>query len=241
VTRRVGSAIKTAYTSPECGVTLASLIHELQTEALAQDVSLSELLRKAYVVARKLKLLEFGTWIKRELDGYGDAPPSDYPRYRVLMGIPKMVSPYHGCVPITFFKNAKVEQMLSTLHCRQSIAEIEHSLEGVASDGVFETHFSGEVQQDLMESTGWKERFVLHVAPYALHGILDSVRNIVLQWALQLEEDGILGEGISFSTKEVTAAQASSYTVNYFAGDVSHSQVQQGTSSSQQSKGLSDE
>lgn len=48
-----------------------AIVIELQQEALSKDTDLLSLLRKAYLVARKLKLKEFEEWINHELNGYG--------------------------------------------------------------------------------------------------------------------------------------------------------------------------
>jgi hypothetical protein len=43
-------------------------------------------------------------------------------------------------------------------------------------------------------------------SPSALAGILDAVRNKILDWALELESHGVLGEGMTFSAQERQAA-----------------------------------
>ena len=59
---------------------MASIVIELQKEALDGDIPLSDLLRKALVVARKLKVKEFDIWVSKELEGYSDN--SEIPNYR---------------------------------------------------------------------------------------------------------------------------------------------------------------
>lgn len=49
---------------------MAKIVIELQHEALKSDFDIMNLLRNAYLVARKLKLQEFEEWIKDELNGY---------------------------------------------------------------------------------------------------------------------------------------------------------------------------
>jgi len=51
---------------------MPSLVEELQKDALNQAVKLTELLQKSLVVATKLKLNEFASWVRLELDGYGE-------------------------------------------------------------------------------------------------------------------------------------------------------------------------
>lgn len=63
---------------------MSSVILDLQKEALDKDISVNDLLRKAYVVARKLKIDEFEKWTQLELNGYKEL--EDIPDYRHLVG-----------------------------------------------------------------------------------------------------------------------------------------------------------
>lgn len=49
-------------------------------------------------------------------------------------------------------------------------------------------------------------------------GIIDSVRNILLEWSLKLEKDGILGDGITFSKEEKEKASTVNYHIQNFSG-----------------------
>ena len=51
---------------------MAKIVIELQHEALKSNFDIMNLLRKAYLVARKLKLQEFEDWINNELNGYNN-------------------------------------------------------------------------------------------------------------------------------------------------------------------------
>lgn len=41
---------------------------ELQSKALDPNISMTEIIRSAYVISRKLKLTEFEDWLKKELN-----------------------------------------------------------------------------------------------------------------------------------------------------------------------------
>lgn len=79
---------------------------------------------------------------------------------------------------------------------------------------------------------------VLHVSRAQFRGIIDAVRNIVLDWSLKLETAGILGVGMTFSREE--KVRAAHTNVSYQIGNqtvihtMTHSQVQQGTTASSQ-------
>ena len=211
----------------------SSIVIELQRESLSKEVAITDLLRKAYVVAKKLKLKEFESWIDNELNGYSHESSDKYPAYRLIRGTPEMFNPYHGWKPI-LFENPKTETAYSERHCAQPISELDHMLFNSSKDGRFEIPYPGRVSKNLMDAVGMDLTPTLHVSQSSLSRIVDSVRNTVLKWALQLEEDGIIGDGLTFTSEEVKKAQTMHYTINYFAGNVSNSQVQQGTSGSNQ-------
>ncbi len=63
------------------------LVLQLQAKAVDADVSVSELLRLAKLIATKLRQADALTWIDRELDGYMDCKPEEVPAYRKLTGL----------------------------------------------------------------------------------------------------------------------------------------------------------
>ena len=56
------------------------IVIQLQREALDENVDIETLLRKAYLVARKLQLKDFEEWISSEQNGYN----GDVPDYRTV-------------------------------------------------------------------------------------------------------------------------------------------------------------
>ena len=49
---------------------MGGIVIELQREALDEKISIESLIRKAYLVAKKLKLKEFEEWLNQEQNGY---------------------------------------------------------------------------------------------------------------------------------------------------------------------------
>jgi len=79
--------------------------------------------------------------------------------------------------------------------------------------------------------------YTIMIPQNAISNIIERVKNKILDWAITLEENGILGDGLSFTSEEKTKAQSEPQIVNYisnFYGAVSDSQVQQGTTNSNQ-------
>ena len=53
------------------------MLRQIQTDLLDQKVALSNILRKAKVLASQLRSEELGKWVSQELDGY--KPNDDLP------------------------------------------------------------------------------------------------------------------------------------------------------------------
>ena len=94
------------------------IVLQLQEEALDENVDIETLLRKAYVVARKLQLKDFEEWITNEQNGY----QKDVPEYRMIGGEIKAWNPYHGWIPVIF--DAKASDMFSRMPVKLPIAAI---------------------------------------------------------------------------------------------------------------------
>jgi len=77
-----------------------SIVLELQILATDKANDISDLLRKALLVATKLGLSDFRQWIELELSGYRNS--ADVPVYRKARAQLRLKNPYHGLVPIIF-------------------------------------------------------------------------------------------------------------------------------------------
>jgi len=214
---------------------MASLVEDLQKDALNHDVSVTELLQKSLVVAIKLKLDEFASWVRRELDGYGE---EEVPEYRVLHGSPQVFNPYRGYQPLHFGDVEHVKRF-SKMHFNTPIGELEHDLIGARKSGssAFQVSYSPSVEKMLMDAIEFRLQPSLHINASQFQRVFDAVRKIILEWSLKLEEDGITGEGMSFTIKEKERAQAVTYNIkNYIHGNIQDSQIQIEAQNSTQAK-----
>ena len=205
---------------------MSSVVIELQREALDRSVRVSDLLRKALVVARKLGLREFQTWIENELNGCSKG--DDVPEYREMSGEVRGWNPLRGWIPI-IFKDPKDGEILSRRKCGQSIAEIEHMLEGKKENSSLQMPFPQDVQRRLSCGFDFETQVTLITQSSAMARIVDSARTIVLNWVLKLEEDGIFGEELSFTEREKKVAERTPQNVTNFFGPVQSPQIQQGS------------
>lgn len=187
---------------------MPSLVLELQQEAMNPQVKVSDLLRRALVVATKLNLEEFRAWIEKELKGYKD---NKVPSYRSVRGEVKVQNPYHGLQPV-IFEDSQHAKSLSESNIGTSIGELEDLLKG-DEKGILHVRLPDETVSELAKSLMGMPP-VLIVGQAQIYGIVDAVRNGILEWSLKLEKDGILGAESTFSREEKEKAQASSTTYN---------------------------
>jgi hypothetical protein len=201
---------------------MAPLVLQLQQDALDRNISVTDLLRKALVVATKLQLPDFEAWIRRELDGY--PMDAEVPPYRKIQGQLRGWNPYRGWLPV-YFSDASTVERLSSRPTVQSIAEIEDLRAGGSDE--LTMPFDPATEQRLQRATGEKTSFTVFVPGSALSGIVAAVRNAVLNWTLELEQKGVLGEGLSFTPEERRAAAQAPTPTAIFYGPVGSAQIQQ--------------
>lgn len=211
---------------------MASLVLELQRDALDKSVATADLLRKALVVARKLKVTDIVEWLSDELNGYPDG--KEVPEYRKLRGELKVHNPYNGWIPLVM-PNAKQAELLSKRATSQAISELDGILNGDST--MVYVRLPKKIEHSLMSGMEFPLEPAVILSKTQIHGLVDKVRNTVLEWALGLEEQGITGEGMSFSLEE--QRQAGNVTFNVASlgnliGSMQGSQLQQGTTNSTQ-------
>jgi AbiTii len=208
-----------------------SIVQELQREAMTSASNISDMLRKSLVVSRKLKIADFESWVNSELTGYKE-DLDNIPSYREVKGSLQFFSPYHGWRPV-IIQDEKAEINITTHQIAQPITEIEYLLKGEGENLVIQ--LSQEVQNQLVKwTTGRPTEFRVIFGKSQAQQIIDSVRKIILDWSIQLEEDGIMGEGLNFTIEEKQEATKQGYTVNNFYGPASGVQIQQHTTHSTQ-------
>jgi hypothetical protein len=208
-----------------------ALIIDLQELASSSKGSTLDLLRKALIAAEKLRLDEFSDWIRKELKGYGDE--DDVPEYRRLQGTIQFWNPYYGWRPVVF-GDRKLEKAATEAFNTQPVGEIEGLLKTDPKGRLIQPLPSDFVTSFARDNAGLVPQKIIDRAQ--LEGVLEAVRNTVLEWALRLERDGVLGANMSFSDDEKHRAQASTaiHIQNFqgILGSVSSGQVAIGDYSS---------
>jgi hypothetical protein len=186
---------------------MTSLVLELQQDASSGTTALPDVLRKARMVATKLKLTEMNAWIEYELHGYPDE--AEIPKYRILQGDVRANNHINGfLMPVRFINDPELQNKISECHIRQSIGSL-HEVIASAPEYV-------QVRYSEHELMNYRRIFKEDLAfmPFRklekpqVTSIFDAVRNRILDWTLRLEAEGILGEGLTFTPQEKDRAAA---------------------------------
>lgn len=204
---------------------MTSIVLQLQQESLDRSVSVTDLLRKSLVVSRKLRLGEFEAWINSELIGYGSQ--DEVPLYRKVKGSVKFWNPYRGWCPV-IVRDPTQGEFLSTRNITQTIAELE-SLANDKDATFLHVPYPQETERRLCKSldAGFETNISLIIPQTEIVKIVEEVRNIILNWSLKLEEEGVLGEGMAFTPLESQSAKGTPQAVNNFYGPVHNPLIQQ--------------
>ena len=206
-----------------------SIVLEMQRMATEKKEDISDLLRKALIVATKLKLFNFRSWLDKELNGYRKGP---VPEYRKLKATVRLKNPYRGLIPVVF-STQEIADVVCNIQVRDPIGNLVSILENQTS----------EMSDPIYPLTPEQEHFLISnqggmglppirtVSSSALSTIIDLVRTQILEWSLKLEEQGILGKGLTFSNdeKEIAVSSQGINIQNFqgVLGDVSNSTLTQ--------------
>lgn len=195
-----------------------SMVLQLQILSTDKVNDISDLLRKALLVATKLGLSDFKQWINYELNGYNNA---NVPGYRKVRAQLNLKNPYHGLVPIYFS-----DQSFTDALCDVELRDPIENLQSLASKpGDKERYLilplNHEQEIFLLESQGVRGQLppVRTLSVNQASTVIDAVRTNILEWTLELEAKGILGDGLVFTKEEKEKATSSpSINIHNFQG-----------------------
>jgi hypothetical protein len=171
-----------------------SLLREIQNAAVDPAATpLAVVLRKCMILASRLGHAPFKAWVDEELNGY--ARGADLPAYRRGGGVSSIgsfVGPFGASlsnVPLRLGPiPAELRERYQVLEFREGIAQLE---EMAAGEGELISRWSG----DLVAKVEGKffEGFSLieahkEIPRSAVVGVLDAVRNRILKFSLEIEE-----------------------------------------------------
>lgn len=179
---------------------MTSCVEELQNHCLDPNYPLAELLNKAYFIALKLDLVELSTWLKNEIYGYREQAP--IPVYREVQSELYIENSYHQRkIPLSI-PDQEFENKVKRVFLIQPISELEPFKKMDPSAGELELPIPGNKRVILQRMFGTSSLIKQVVSLTDVVGICETVRHKILEWAVQLEKEGIRGENLTFNKEE---------------------------------------
>ena len=102
--------------------------------------------------------------------------------------------------------DAEIADALLRRKVNSTVGEMEDLLKSRDSSGPLAMLYPPKQAAILRKSIGWDFPVHLEFSYSEIARILDVIRNRVLDWALQLEKSGVLGEGMTFTAEEKETA-----------------------------------
>lgn len=197
------------------------LVKEIQIDIL-NNKSITDILRKTLILYKKLNLddIEF---IEKELNGYND--DDKIPNYRIISWYRILGwNPYNWWI-LASINDDKLFKKLVVKKILYPISEIIK----------FEKWASMSLSNDIMwKIMDYQTEYKLEIAGGEFSKIIELVKNLLLNRCIELENNGILWEWISFSKEEIEKAKSINNTTNIFNWPINDSNLQVSTTNSKQ-------
>lgn len=174
-----------------------TLLHQIQMEAVDGSQDLSSLLRKCRILAQRLGNGDLKSWVMKELDGYNEE--DELPDYRVLSQA-LILADYFGSfgsqlrnvsVPITAI-HEDIRDFIASVQATQGVRQIQEQV-AQATEGAIRIAIPPEAYGAISNSYVREDMVLASAVKIVntsfLQGILDAVRNRILNFTLELESE----------------------------------------------------
>ena len=199
---------------------MTRLVEELQKDCVNPIYSYANLFQKAYFIAKKLEQNDMIEFLKNEIDGYGH---KKVPSYRYVNVVYKAKNALNQWKPLIIpIDNPLVQYQ--HISVKQSIAEIESFLsskeETIICPISAELHDAFEDYKPELSSMD----ICAHCSKHQYKAFLEKGKRLLIDWSIDLEQKGILGEDYKFSKDEKEIARNMSIT-NIFNAPVNGANI----------------
>lgn len=184
---------------------VSSELNALIADVSVSKISVTDLLRRAKILATKLKNKELLDFANEELDGYEGKVRKKIPKYRIVRGAVKALNPYRGWVPVQF--TSEVEKTMSSRPVGHPIGQIESLLSD--SSPYFSVLFTGDTLKNLQRSIGSETQVDFQIDRAELGNVVESIRNKLLDYLLEIETTGEgspMSESITLKNQKIDDA-----------------------------------
>lgn len=206
-----------------------SPVLELQNLVSSTDGSITDMLLKAKLIASKLELDGFDDFINKEFLGYKYALFGDdrkkFPSHRrILATIVKRDEYYHHVdIDIYNCEDPLLAKSLLELRWAYVTLSITHLESELSSGGTLYLNIPDWLLWDTPIPVADYQYYFWEIEAVKIKEIISAIKFSLLEWTLSLERQGILGEGLLFTQKEIDAAPMTiTHNINNFHAPVNN-------------------
>ncbi|MCG2785150.1 MAG: hypothetical protein L6461_08605 [Anaerolineae bacterium] len=169
------------------------ILSQIQADLLNQNAVLSDVLRKAKVLAYQLESTELKNWVNRELDGYKIR--ADLPDYRILRAacIGKWTNGYWmvsgKVVPMHLIEDKKIKDMLTAYPVYDGIRYVEQLAQKHEGHFILPPETTSFINHYVQESGYAYAEIEYAIGKHDFEQVLDTVKNRLLDFILELSEN----------------------------------------------------
>jgi hypothetical protein len=209
-----------------------SLLREIQSDAVDENVDISVLLRKCTILAARLGNEEFKLWVERELNGY--TSKEDVPGYRIL----KAESyGYFTGIAGSALKNAPIapsyisgiskkwKEFITTLYLMDPISYYTSLTKNRSGNEVLKIDWPADliayVGDKIYEGMNCVSAWRI-ISRSSIFSLLDTVRNRILSFALEIEAEAPDAGEVEPNIKPLADKRVSQVFNTYIMGNVAN-------------------
>jgi len=187
---------------------MSGLVFDFENKINDKNYSISDLLRHCLIIAAKLKQNDVAEWINSELNGYGNKIP--LPQYRKIPVSVKFLNPQYGwCLYV--ITDEEAVKYLNELPLRIKISEVEELSK--SSGDVIRIDAPVALKNELLSNLDFESDISFEATHISTIGVIDSVKNYMLNWVLKLEENDIVDNNCVFD--EIQIKKANRITIQF--------------------------
>ena len=207
-----------------------SLLREIQSDAIDKNVDISVVLRKCKVLAARLGNKEFKLWVERELNGYPSR--EDLPTYRILhvesygdffgmlqSGLKNARIP-PSCIPKEFRDFVNISYLMDPISYYASLIKNKESSSNVLKSpwpADLIAAVGSKIYSDMNLGDAWRL-----IPDGAIAALLDTVRNRILSFALEIEAEAPDAGEASPNVRPIADERVNQVFNTYIQGDVAN-------------------
>ena len=200
-----------------------SLLDEIRTDLVNESATLSNTLRKAKILASAIGLPEFREWVDFELSGYPEK--TEIPSYRIFAAtnLGTFSGPFQSMVKDAVLPTVNLPEYIRDFAERLiipfGVGELQEMLVG-DSEG-FQSKWPQEYvirARKYIQMTGGLELVDAHkpIPRHIISGVLDNIKNKLLDFTLGLQENNITSEELDNGTVKPEVVRQVYNTVNIY-------------------------